>query len=122
MAMESDPINEVQAAIFKAIGHPIRLRIVKCLTEGERMVTDIVNIVGAEQSNVSRHLALLKQAGVLASRKSGLKVYYRLASTEFLSHLTTVLDHISSSAGNGGHAKGVPQAVGVSAAASVQGN
>jgi DNA-binding transcriptional ArsR family regulator len=111
MLMEPDSVNEVQAAIFKAIGHPIRLRIVKCLTEGERMVTDIVSIVGAEQSNVSRHLALLKQAGVLASRKSGLKVYYRLASTEFLGHLTTVLDHIEASAGNGGPAPVAPEAL-----------
>ncbi len=84
--------HEKQAEVFKAIGHPIRLQIVKILVNGEMAVNDIVRAVGAEQSNVSRHLALLKQAGILSSRKAGLKVLYALRSTEFRTNLQCVID------------------------------
>lgn len=87
-------LHEVQAEVFKAIGHPIRLSIVKILTQGELAVTEIVKRVGAEQSNVSRHLALLKQAGVLDSRKAGLKVIYRISSSSFSEDLKVVLARI----------------------------
>jgi ArsR family transcriptional regulator len=78
MTERQNPVYEIQAEIFKAIGHPIRLQIVKYLQEGEHTVTEIVKAVGAEQSNVSRHLGLLRQTGVLSSRKEGLKVFYSL--------------------------------------------
>ena len=96
-------IHEAQAEVLKAIGHPVRLQIVKGLAEGEMTVTDIVKLVGAEQSNVSRHLSLLKQAGILASRKSGLKVFYRLNGHEFHNNLKGLLDCISGSLGGDGH-------------------
>jgi ArsR family transcriptional regulator len=73
---------EAKAEIFKAIGHPTRLRIVECLADGERSVSEIVQAVQAEQSNVSRHLSLLRQARVLTSRKSGLSVFYRVSCPE----------------------------------------
>ena len=73
---------EMQAEVFKAMGHPIRVRIVKFLADREHAVNEIVQAVQAEQSNVSRHLALLRQAGVLSSRKDGLRVFYRLSSAE----------------------------------------
>jgi len=76
-------LDEMQADIFKALGHPIRLQIVRHLEKGERTVSEIVRAVGAEQSNVSRHLAVLKQCGVLLSRKEGLRVFYSLRSAEF---------------------------------------
>jgi ArsR family transcriptional regulator len=87
--------HEKQAEVFKAVGHPIRLQIVKVLVHGEMAVTDIVRAVGAEQSNVSRHLSLLKQAGVLSSHKAGLKVFYSLRSAEFRVNLQCVIDCIS---------------------------
>jgi ArsR family transcriptional regulator len=80
------------ADIFKALGHPIRLQIVKQLERGERTVSEIVRAVGAEQSNVSRHLALLKQSGVLLSRKEGLRVFYSLRSAEFWKAIACVFN------------------------------
>jgi len=76
-------VDEIEADIFRALGHPIRVQIVKFLKNGERTVTEIVTGVGAEQSNVSRHLSILRQSGVLVSRKKGLKVFYTLRSAEF---------------------------------------
>ena len=90
MQAEPGSIHEMQSEVFKAIGHPIRLRIVKFLADGEHPVHDIVRAVGAEQSNVSRHLSLLKQAGVLANRKAGLQVYYRVNSPEMVKALGCV--------------------------------
>ena len=67
-----------RAAVFKALGHPARLQIVEELAGGEHCVCDLVDLVGLGWSAVSRHLAVLKAAGVLEDEKRGLKVFYRL--------------------------------------------
>jgi DNA-binding transcriptional ArsR family regulator len=69
---------EKQAEIAKAIAHPLRIAIVNFLKDGEQCVCDIAEYVGSERSNVSRHLAVMVNAGVLEYRKEGLKVIYRL--------------------------------------------
>ena len=68
-----------RADVFKALGHPDRLRIIEDLTAGERCVCDLVKSVGSSWSTVSRHLAVLKAAGVVADEKRGLQVFYRVA-------------------------------------------
>jgi len=74
----TNALIEQRAEVFKALGHPIRLALVEALRDGDRCVCDIARAVGAERSNVSRHLAVLVRAGVLDSRKTGLEVRYRL--------------------------------------------
>lgn len=71
-----DKVYEVQAEYFKALSHPIRIKIVHYLKEGERCVCEIVPYLKEEQSNISRHLAALKRAGILSSEKKGVSVYY----------------------------------------------
>lgn len=68
----------LRAEIFKALSHPIRLKIVEYVSREEKSVGEIVKHMNAEPSNVSRHLALLKKAGILSDRKEGLNVYYHL--------------------------------------------
>jgi ArsR family transcriptional regulator len=68
-----------RAAVFKALGHPARLAIVEELGGGERCVCELVELVGLGWSAVSRHLTVLKAAGVLADEKRGQQVFYRLA-------------------------------------------
>lgn len=68
-----------RAAVFKALGHPARLQIVEELAAGERCVCDLVELVGLGWSTVSRHLTVLKDAGVLEDEKRGLQVFYRIA-------------------------------------------
>jgi DNA-binding transcriptional ArsR family regulator len=70
--------HQQRAAVFKALGHPARLQIVAALGEGERCVCDLVEAVGSGWSTVSRHLTVLKTAGILADEKRGLQVFYRL--------------------------------------------
>ena len=63
---------------LKAFSHPLRLKIVEYLSETEKSVGEIVKYVDGEISNVSRHLALLKKAGILLDRKEGLNIYYHM--------------------------------------------
>lgn len=67
-----------RARIIKALAHPSRLFMVDELSRGERCVCELTEMVGADISTVSKHLALLKKAGIVADRKEGLQVYYRL--------------------------------------------
>jgi DNA-binding transcriptional ArsR family regulator len=69
---------EARARIIKAMAHPSRLFIVDELSRGERCVCELTDMIGADISTVSKHLALLKKAGIVADRKEGLQVYYRL--------------------------------------------
>lgn len=68
----------LKAEVFKAMGHPLRLGIIEFLQEGERCVCEIVEHVGTETPNVSKHLSVLTKAGVVACRRDGLKMMYRL--------------------------------------------
>ncbi len=70
----------MQADVLKALGHPLRLAVADVLRGGECCVCDIAERLGAERSNVSRHLTLMQRAGVLDSRKEGLRVIYSLAT------------------------------------------
>ncbi len=70
--------NRRQATVFKALGHPARLQVVKELAGGERCVCDLVDLTGLGWSTVSRHLAVLKSVGVIEDEKRGLQVFYRL--------------------------------------------
>ena len=69
---------EARARIIKALAHPTRLFMVDELSKGERCVCELRDMVGADISTVSKHLALLKAAGILADDKRGLQVFYRL--------------------------------------------
>lgn len=66
-------------AIFRALGHPARVRIVRELGAAEeKCVCELVAACGLAWSTVSRHLSVLRQAGVIADEKRGLQVFYRL--------------------------------------------
>lgn len=69
---------EQRAAIFKALAHPTRLFIVDELSRGERCVCELTAMVKADISTVSRHLALLRQAGIIEDDKRGQQVFYSL--------------------------------------------
>lgn len=75
----SDAALELIAARFRALSEPTRLKLLMALEDGEKNVTELVNATGATQTNVSRQLSVLTTAGLLARRKSGLSVLYRIA-------------------------------------------
>jgi ArsR family transcriptional regulator len=87
-------LYEKQADVAKAIAHPLRIAIVNFLADGEQCVCDIAQFVGSERSNVSRHLSVMANAGLLDYRKEGLKVIYKLKCAciiDFFSCVTRVL-------------------------------
>jgi len=68
-----------RAKIIKALAHPARLLIVDELAErGERCVCELTEVVGSDMSTVSRHLAQLKEAGIIEDEKRGKMIFYRL--------------------------------------------
>ena len=69
---------EVRAAVMKAMAHPTRLFIVDELSHSERCVCELTEMIGADMSTVSRHLAVLKGAGILEDEKRGAQVFYKL--------------------------------------------
>ena len=83
-------LYELKAEIIQAAAHPIRLAIIEYLVEGEQCVCDIVDYVEAQRSNVSRHLSVMLKAGVVESRKDGLKVMYSLKTPCIVKFLSCV--------------------------------
>ncbi len=71
-------LHNSRSDIFKALAHPTRLRILDLLRNGELCVCEIFPALDMEQSNISRHLSILKKEGILSMRKKGLNVYYRV--------------------------------------------
>ena len=84
-----------KSEIVKAVAHPVRMAILDFLKDGEQCVCDIAEHVNNERSNVSKHLSVMVSAGVLESRKEGLKVIYKLKTPcvlEFFSCIARVIE------------------------------
>lgn len=75
---------EMAARALKAIAHPLRLKILCVLGGQEACVQEIVEAVGTSQSNISQHLAILREKGVLLTRKDANRVFYRVGDTRTL--------------------------------------
>jgi ArsR family transcriptional regulator len=76
------------------MGNPVRLGIIEFLNHGEQCVCDIVDHVGTDTSNVSKHLAILRRQGIVADRREGLKIFYRLTmpcAVDFISCVEGVI-------------------------------
>ena len=69
---------EARAGILKALAHPVRVLIVNALHAGDHCVCELNALADIDQSNISRHLAILKRAGVVTDRRDGMKVFYHL--------------------------------------------
>ena len=79
----TESINQASSAM-QAMGHPLRLKILCLVGNQELSVLEVVDAVGTTQSNISQHLAVLREHGILASRKEANKVFYRIADARVL--------------------------------------
>lgn len=68
----------IRAEIMKALAHPLRIMLISALQRGEHCVRDLHPLADIDQSNLSRHLTVLRKAGIVTSRRVGMKVFYRL--------------------------------------------
>ncbi len=75
---------ELAAHALKAIAHPLRLKILCVIGDREACVQEIVEAVGTSQSNISQHLAILRDKGVMVTRKNANRVYYRIGNERIL--------------------------------------
>lgn len=72
------PLIEAKAVLIKALAHPTRLWMVEKLSEGERCVCKFTEEIDSDFSTISKHLSILKQAGIVEDRKQGKQVFYKL--------------------------------------------
>jgi ArsR family transcriptional regulator len=81
---EAEATQQRSAAVARALADPKRLCVLKCLSGGEMSVRDLSERVGCQVPNMSQHLAVLRRAGLVSSRRDGATVYYRLADPRVL--------------------------------------
>jgi DNA-binding transcriptional ArsR family regulator len=86
-----EDIMQASMAI-KAIAHPLRLKVLCVLGANELSVQEIVDYVGTSQSNISQHLAILRDKGVLATRKDANRVFYRIGDPRTLKLVSMMRD------------------------------
>ena len=89
---------EAQARVIKAMAHPTRLFLLEELCREERCVCELAEMVGSDVSTVSKHLSLLRQAGIVQDEKRGKKVFYRLRTScalDFTSCASSILEETS---------------------------
>src|SRR5512135_3212467 len=75
-------VYNMQAEISKTLAHPIRLAILHTLRDGEKSVNELTDTLGISQSNLSQHLALMRQIGILKTRKQGTSIYYSVTNSK----------------------------------------
>ena len=86
---------EVRSKIIRAMGHPVRLMMIEFLRDGERPFSQINDLFAFDKSTVSKHLLVLKDSGILSSRKAGSDMIYRLevpCVTDFFGCVTAVIE------------------------------
>lgn len=94
----SEKLLDLIALRLRAMGSPIRLKILHALEDGERSVGEIAARVNGSQANVSKQLAQLRGAGLVASRREGISVYYRIDDTAVFRICQTVCESLHSGA------------------------
>jgi DNA-binding transcriptional ArsR family regulator len=92
--MMDDMVFKIKADFLKGVAHPIRLEIIEYLKNGEASVGKLVQELGVEQSNLSRHLAILRALGVLEARQEKTTVYYRIHDQDIFKVLRPVAEFL----------------------------
>ncbi len=92
----SDELLHRIAEVLKAMADPTRLKILHSIHNGERCVSDILKSVGGSQANVSKHLSVLKRAGLVDCRREGLNVFYRIIDEGVFTICRNVCDSLES--------------------------
>ena len=79
MALADDRVYQLHAAVCRAIGHPVRMKVLDLLREGEECVCRLAPQVGVTESNLSQLLAVLRRTGIVETRREGHSIYYRVS-------------------------------------------
>jgi len=76
--------NRLQAEFCKGMAHPKRIQILRTLKGGEKSVSELAKLTGLPQANVSQHLAVLRQLGLLSTRRDGSNIYYAVSDRRII--------------------------------------
>lgn len=95
--MEKNEEYKILADIFKALSHINRIKIIDFLCEGEKCVCEIRNFINMDISTVSKHLSVLKKAGLIKDRKQRNQVYYQLLVPCLLNSSNCILKFVENS-------------------------
>ncbi|MBI5849135.1 MAG: winged helix-turn-helix transcriptional regulator [Nitrospirae bacterium] len=81
---QNKTLFELQSEVCKTLASPKRLEILNALKEGEKTVTDLVEVLGVPKANVSQHLAVMRHRGILRTRRDGVNIYYSVANEKVI--------------------------------------
>jgi ArsR family transcriptional regulator len=85
MGIKEKSVYELQSEICKILSSPKRIEIIYALKDGEKTVTELVDILEIPKANVSQHLAVMRLKGILKSRRDGVNIYYSIANPKVIS-------------------------------------
>jgi len=91
MSQIRDELYQLHASVCKGFADPKRLILINALRDGERSVTELCDITGITQTNASQHLSILKNKGLVSSRRDGQRVYYTVTSPKINEALDLLL-------------------------------
>ena len=92
---EATAVFETAAELFSVLSTPVRLQVINALCNTERTVNELVDIIGCSQPNLSQHLNVLYRAGLVAKRKDGVQVIYRIQSQSAMAICRSVCTQIA---------------------------
>ncbi|MBT8198067.1 MAG: metalloregulator ArsR/SmtB family transcription factor [Acidimicrobiia bacterium] len=99
MSSVRNELYQLHASVCKGLADPKRLLILNTLRDGERSVTEICDELALRQANVSQHLAILRDKGMVESRKEGQRVYYRVTSGKIVQALDLLREFMAEQLG-----------------------
>jgi ArsR family transcriptional regulator len=93
--VESDEVFEMAAEVFRVMSAPMRLKIISCLCNGERNVSQLLEAIETTQPNMSQHLNTLYQARVIGKRREGVQIFYRIINDRVVTLCRAVCTQIA---------------------------
>mgnify|MGYP001627244903 CR=1 FL=1 len=93
--VESDEVFEAAAEVFRVMSAPMRLKIISCLCNGEKNVSQLLEDIDTTQPNMSQHLNTLYQAGVIGKRREGVQIFYRIINDRVVTLCRAVCTQIA---------------------------
>jgi ArsR family transcriptional regulator len=94
-SVESDEVFELAAEVFRVMSAPMRLKIISCLCNGEKNVSQLLEEIVTTQPNMSQHLNTLYQAGVIGRRREGVQIFYRIINDRVVTLCRAVCTQIA---------------------------
>ena len=91
----SEALSKRLSEVFKVLSEPLRLKILDALRDGEKNVAELIRLTASQQANVSKHLGIMRNAGLVAGRRKGRNIYYSVKDKRFYTLCDNVCEHLA---------------------------